>query len=304
MNFQGSRTRLAGLKADVSLLAVVFVWGITFVTVKTALQDIAVFSFLAIRFLLAFLFLAIIFWKKLHQINSTTWKAAGIISIFLFSGYAFQTLGLIYTTASNSGFITGMSVVLVPCFHTIMTRERQSFGTIAGVCLAVAGLALLTLNRLSLNYGDILTFFCAISFALHIICVGHFAPKLDTKLLTLLQIGITSLVCGIISVVIEPPLLPQNFTSEVWLALLITAVPATALAFLIQNTMQKFTTASRTAIIFSAEPVFAAIAGIYLLGETLTIQQSIGCVLILAGTLVSEFLPEHSCLQRDCFSQK
>ncbi len=305
MKIQGSAYRLAAIKADASLLAVVVVWGITFVVVKNALTDIGVFSFLAIRFCIAFIFLAIVFWRKLPQINRSTLKAAGIISIFLFAGYAFQTLGLIYTTASNSGFITGMSVIMVPCFYIMLTRKRPGIGAVAGVCLAVSGLALLTLDNynFSLNYGDLLTFFCAISFALHIICVGIFAPKLDAQLLTLLQIGLTTFICGIVSIAFEPPLLAQNFTPEVWQALLITAIPATALAYLIQNTMQKFTTPVHTAIIFAGEPVFAALAGIYFLGESLSIQQGIGCILILVGTLVNEILPDHG-VRHECLAQK
>lgn len=281
------------LLADILLLAVVFVWGITFVTVKSALNDIGVFSFLAIRFFIAFLFLAIIFRHKITKTNLPTLKAAMLIGFFLFAGYAFQTVGLLYTTASNAGFLTGMSVILVPCFSTLITRKSQGLGTIIGVCCAVIGMALLTLSaKLSLNFGDILVFFCAICFALHIVCVGQFAPKLDAKLLAVLQIGTTCLLSGIVGACTEP--FPNHITSEVWVALLITAIPATALAFLIQNTMQQFTTASRTAIIFSAEPVFAALAGIYFLGEVLTLQQGIGCVLILAGTLLSELLPDYN----------
>lgn len=279
------------LKADAALLAVAFVWGLTFVTVKSAIQDIGVFSFLAVRFAIAFIFLAAIFWRKFTGIHLPTWRAGLIIGLCLFAGYTTQTAGLLYTTASNSGFITGLAVVLVPCFAAIIERKLPGIGTWTGVTLAVVGLALLTLTGgLALNYGDILTLLCAISFALQIYLVGHYAPKSDPILLAIIQIGVVALLSGITAAAFET--WPAAITDNVWMGLAITAIPATALAFLIQNKAQQFTTPTRTAIIFASEPVFAALTGVYFLGESLTLQQIIGCVLIIAGTLACELIPD------------
>lgn len=282
------RRRLA---ADLALFAVVFVWGVTFVAVKAALPSIGVFSFLAVRFSLAFVFLAVVFCRRLARIDGATAKASAIIGLFLFAGYAFQTAGLQYTSAASAGFVTGLSVVLVPCFAAVLTRRPPGPAATAGAGLAAIGLALLTLNgNTAFNYGDVLVLGCAVAFALHILAIGHFAPRLDANLLATLQIGVTALLCAFIAAASEP--LPAHFTEAVWLALAVTAIPATALAFLVQTTAQKFTTPSRTAIILALEPVFAAAAGIYFLGETLTIWQLAGCGLMLAGTLVSELLPD------------
>ncbi len=279
------------LFADLSLIAVVFVWGVTFVAVKNALAAIGVFTFLAIRFAIAFLFLALLFRRRLAAAGWPAVRASLIIGLFLFAGYAFQTAGLKYTSAANAGFITGLSVALVPCFAAVAGRRLPGLAVIAGAGLAVAGLALLTLDKgLTVGNGDTLVFFCAVAFALHILAIGRFAPRFDAKILATLQIGATALLSGIVAASAET--LPARLTSDVWLALAITAIPATALAFLVQTTAQQFTTPSRTAIIFALEPVFAALAGIWLLGETLSGQQILGCVLILAGTLASELLPE------------
>lgn len=279
------------LAADLSLIAVVAVWGVTFVAVKNALAAIGVFTFLAIRFAIAFACLALVYRQRLAAAGRPAGRPALLVGLCLFAGYAFQTAGLQYTTASSAGFITGLSVVLVPCFAALIARRLPGAATLVGAGLAVVGLALLTLDAgLALNYGDILVFFCALSFALHILSVGHFAPRSDAAVLATLQIGVTALASALAAAAFET--FPAAITGDVWFALAVTAIPATALAFLVQTTAQQFTTPSRTAIIFALEPVFAALAGIWLLGEILTVKQLIGCALILAGTLASELLPD------------
>ncbi|MDT8900791.1 DMT family transporter [Anaeroselena agilis] len=285
-----TRTAWRRLSADLSLIAVAFVWGVTFVAVKSALAAIGVFTFLAIRFAIAFLFLALLFRRRLAAAGWPAVRASLVIGAFLFAGYAFQTAGLQYTTASSAGFITGLAVVLVPCLAAA-SRRLPGRPVVVGAGLSVAGLALLTLNNgLAVSYGDLLVFFCAISFALHIIATGRYAPRFDAKILATLQIGATALMSGLVAASSET--MPALLTTDVLIALAVTAIPATALAFLVQTTAQQFTTPSRTAIIFALEPVFAALAGIVLLGETLSGQQILGCVLILAGTLASELLPD------------
>lgn len=279
------------LTADLALFMITVIWGVTFVTVKTALQDIGVFSFLAIRFFIAFLFLAIVFFRRWSRIDWPTFKAGGILSLWLFAGYAFQTVGLLYTSASNAGFITGLAVVLVPCLAAFYTRRMPGPGIITAILLAVSGLGLLTLSvTFTFSYGDALVLLCAASFAMQIFLLGRYAPLYDASLITMLQIGLTGLLSAVAALVFEPHSL--HITPDVWTALAITAIPATSLAFLVQTWAQQFTTPSRTVIIFALEPVIAALTGIYYLGESLTLLQMFGCVLILASTLASELLPE------------
>lgn len=280
-------TKALQIQADLALLAVTFVWGVTFVVVQDALSGIGPYYFIGIRFAIAFVFLALIYGKRFRNINRATLKAGSFIGVFLFMGYAFQTIGLKYTTASNAGFITGLAMVLVPLFTSLMTKKFPGLALILGVSSATLGLGLLSLGtNLAINAGDILCFFCAICYAVHIILVGKYAPRHDPVLLAILQVGMVAVISLGFGVAWET--LPAEFTRPVWTGLLITAIPATALAFLIQNSVQRFTSASHTAIIFIMEPVFAAATGWLWAGEVLSSRQWVGCLLILVGMLIAE----------------
>lgn len=275
------------LRADSALLAVTFVWGITFVVVQDALSGIGPYYFIGIRFAIAFAFLALIYWRRLLNLSLGAFKAGLIIGLFLFAGYAFQTVGLKYTTASNAGFITGLAVILVPLFSALIIKKLPTLAIVAGVVSATLGLALLSLGEnFTFNFGDVLVLFCAISFAGHIIMVGKYAPKYDPAALAILQIGVVAVISMGCGLALET--MPDHFTRPVWIGLLSTAIPATALAFLIQNSVQRYTTPTHTAIIFIMEPVFAAGAGWLLAGEVLSVRQWLGCLLILLGMLITE----------------
>jgi len=278
------------LQSDIVLTLVTMIWGSTFIIVKNAIQSLPVYNFLFIRFLLAFLLLAAIFYKKLKKIDKSTLMAASLIGTMLFLGYAFQTMGLLYTTASKSGFITGFSVVLVPILEAILLKRKPTKAATVGVVLAFIGLILLTTNiDLSINIGDFLTLLCAFAFAMHIVLISKYASKMDTYLLATIQIGMVALLSGIVSLIFEKPFTPTSL--DVWGAIIITGVFATAFAFVAQNTMQAYTTATHTALIFSLEPVFAALAAYLIAGETMSIRAIIGGAFMLAGIILSE-LPE------------
>ncbi|MEW6727028.1 DMT family transporter [Desulforudis sp. 1088] len=272
--------------ADIALLAVTFIWGITFVVVKEALEAIGPYWFLAIRFLIAGSFLALLRYRALRGIKTDTLKAGVIVGLALFGGYAFQTVGLQYTTASNAGFITGLSVVLVPLIAGIMSRRLPHWAAMLGVGSATCGLALLSIqDNLRISYGDVLIFFCALCFAAHIILVGKYAPRVSTYHLAVLQI----FTVGFISLAVAPVLetFPERLAPAVQIALVATAIPATALAFLIQSAAQKFTSPTHTAVIFTMEPVFAGLGAWLLAGETLSLRQWVGGAAILFGMLIT-----------------
>lgn len=279
--------------ADLSLLLVTLVWGSTFVIVKWAIEDLPPFPFLAIRFALAFIsLLPFLLLQKAHITLKNILKGAAL-GVFLFSGYIWQTVGLQYTTASNAGFITGLSVVIVPTLVTLTTRKFPRPSLFLGILSALAGLALLSLgDRPEFNKGDLMVLICALSFALHIFFVGRYAPQTNATVLASVQILTVSILSGIFSLLIPQP--PIHFTSTVWLALLVTAVPATSLAFFVQTKMQQFTTSTHTALIFSMEPVFSAVAAFFLAGEVLTHKGLIGAGLVLGGMLIAEFTGSES----------
>jgi drug/metabolite transporter (DMT)-like permease len=285
------------LFADLSLLFVTLIWGTTFVLVQNAIGLLEPFSFNGVRFLAAalllLLWLLIFERKQLKHFDRKLLFSGGFIGFWLFLGYASQTMGLLYTTTSKAGFITGLSVVFVPLFSMFLLKQYPSRNAVIGVLTATVGLFLLTMTDVtSLNIGDGLVFICAISFALHIIFTGKFSSKYPTLLLTIIQISTVAILSIFSSFFFEdwkksfnPEIL---LSQDVLIALIITSVLATALAFLIQTSFQKFTTATRVALIFAMEPVFAAITGYYWADERLSISALFGCLLIFAGMVFAE----------------
>lgn len=276
------------LWADFSLLLVTLVWGSTFVVVKWAIEDLPPFPFLGIRFALAFLSLLPFLWFQRAHLSKQALLQGAALGVFLFSGYAWQTMGLQYTTASNAGFITGLSVVIVPSLVTLTTRTLPHRSLMLGIISALIGLALLSLgDDLRLNKGDLMVLVCALSFALHIFFVGRYAPQTNATVLAGAQVLTVSILSTFFSLLLPQPSL--HFSSNAWTALLITAIPATSLAFFVQTKMQQFTTPTHTALIFSMEPVFSAVSAFFLAGELLTPKGYLGAGLVLGGMLIAEF---------------
>lgn len=276
--------------ADTALLAVTFIWGVTFVVVKDALGGIGPFYFLAVRFFLAAFFLAAVHPRFLAGVSRQDLLAGFFIGTALFAGYAFQTVGLQYTTAANAGFITGLSVILVPVFASFFERRLPPGITVTGVFCAAAGLALLTLQEgLKVGRGDALVFFCAVSFAAHILLTGRFAPAHSSYNLAVVQIAVV----GLLSLGIAPwvETFPARLQPEVLRALAATSIPATSLAFLVQTRAQKFTSPTHTAIIFTMEPVFAGLAAWLWGGEVFSTRQIVGGAAIVAGMLLTVLQP-------------
>lgn len=269
------------------MVLVAFIWGATFVIVKNALNDIGPFLFLGIRFIAAFVILAIISFSNIRQITSSTVLYGSFLGLFLFIGYSFQTVGLKYTTSSNAGFITGLSVVLVPIIYSFFNRLLPPAKTILAVILAALGLYLLSFPKgsLSLNYGDSLVFVCAFGFAFHIFFVSRYSHRFNAVAITGIQIlfvGILSLAIGLVW---EP--IPQQLTFNVIYALLVTAFFASSIAYLLMNALQKYSTPTRFAIVLATEPVFAALAGYLWADEILSPRGLGGAALILFSMLVA-----------------
>ncbi|MDD4776500.1 MAG: DMT family transporter [Syntrophomonas sp.] len=277
-------------KADLTMLGVSFVWGATFVIVKNALADIGPFLFVGLRFILAFLVLIALSHRDMFKMNLSTLKTGSLLGLFLFIGYIFQTLGLKATTSSNAGFITGVSVVLVPIIYALLNRERPAPRTIFIVLLATIGLFLLSVpwGSFNLAYGDFLVLIGAFGFALHIIYVDRHSHRHNAMAITGVQVLFVGLVCLGLGLTCEP--WPSHFTFNALLAIVITAVFATALAFLAQNYLQRFSTPTDFAVVLASEPVFAALAGYLWAGERLSRQAQIGAALILAAMLLAILL--------------
>jgi drug/metabolite transporter (DMT)-like permease len=280
------RGRQQQLTADGLLLLVTVVWGSTFVMVKDAVADYPVFPFLALRFSLGLAALLLIGWRNLRSLNRSSFRAGLLAGLFLLGGYAFQTLGLQHTSASRAGFVTGLCVVLVPLLAALVARERPPIAALIGVVLATIGLALLTSSsELALGKGELLVLLGALCFAGHIVTVGITASRSDPVALTIIQLAVVALASAGLSQGMGQWYAPAP---AVWGAAAFTGVLATAVAFALQTSMQRFTTATHTALIFTAEPVFAAVFGVLYDGDELAQQFILGGVLILLGALISE----------------
>lgn len=274
-------------KSDIILIFVTIIWGSTFIIVKKATSAIPVFNFLFLRFLIAFIILFVIYHKKLFEVDKRTLFVSVIVGIMLFLGYAFQTVGLKYTSASKSGFITGFNVIIVPLLEAFLLKSKLSKLSWISVILSLFGLGLMSLNvNFEIKYGDLLTFLCAISFALQIVLIAKYAISVDTIAFATIQIAVVAALSGIFSLVYEKPILPTS--PYIWFSLLLTGVFATAFALVAQNTMQANTSATHAAIIFSLEPVFSAITAFLVAGETMTSRSIIGAILMFMGMILSE----------------
>lgn len=276
------------LKADISLLLVTIGWGASFILTKDSLSELSTYNFLAVRFLLAFFISSAIYYKRMIKIDKNTLKYGLILGLLLYAHYAFQTVGLNYTSASKSAFITGLNVILVPVFSAFLMKNVPSKKVTISVILAMVGLGFLTLNQNidGINIGDIYTLICAVIFAFYIIYVGKYTKNVDSISMAIIQLGVVGVLSLLTTFMIENPTISISIGG--WINIIILAVICTSGAYIVQSVAQKFTTPNHTALIYTGEPVFAGIFGFVFFDEYLGIKGTFGAVLILSGMLMAE----------------
>jgi drug/metabolite transporter (DMT)-like permease len=275
---------------------IALIWGSTFVLVKEALNYSSPLVLNSARMIVATVLLAIFYRRQIAVLTKPALMAGVVVGIFLCVGYAFQTTGLKLTTPSKSAFLTGTSSVLVPLVLVAFWRAHIQFWRLTGIFLALAGLFLMTVpaGRAGLadfthvNLGDLLTIGCAISFAFHIIFLGHACQRFPFQQIAVLQVGTSAILMTVSTPLLEHPYFHPNGT--VIAAILITGILCTAVAFTVQSWAQQFTPATHTALIFTTEPVFAWLTSYIYLKERLGLRAGMGALLILAGVLASELL--------------
>jgi drug/metabolite transporter (DMT)-like permease len=272
------------LTALVALVAVTAVWGVTFVQVKDAIAIYPLLPFLALRFAIATLTLAIAGFGRLRSLGREGAFAAAIAGLLIAAGYTLQTAGLERTSVSSTGFITGMYVVLTPLLALALFRIRVGAAAWAGVALATAGLAMLSGVHAGSVLGDLLVLGGSAVYSLQIVLIERYAPRYDALAFTLLEM--LAAVAGLGVVAVPDYAVPRGWT--VWGALLVTGVFASALAFLAQTWAQRRMSATRTALVFTLEPVWAAFFGYTLAGDRLGTLGWSGCAVIMAGILLAE----------------
>jgi drug/metabolite transporter (DMT)-like permease len=263
-----------------ALLTVAMAWGWSFVIMKDAIERQSVNNFLFTRFIVAVIVMILIRPRVLHLFNRDLLVRAGAAGFFLGSGYIFQTLGLERTGAAITGFVTGLYIVLTPIFAAIILRQRVDRFTWMCIAIATVGLALLSIRGFSVGVGELLTFISAIFFALHIIALSKWSSGRDAYAMTVVQLAMCALLSGISSI-------PDGYSPPpdfgVWGVVVFTAVFATAIAFIIQTWSQAHMSATKVAVILTMEVVFAALFAILFGGESLTVQSTLGGLMVIAA---------------------
>lgn len=275
-----------GPTALAALVAVTAVWGVTFVQVKDALALYGLFAFLALRFGIATLTLAPAAARGLRGLGRSGWGAATLAGSLLAGGYTLQSAGLERTSVSSAGFVTGMYVVLTPVLALALFRLRVPPAGWAGVAVATAGLALLSGVHAGSPAGDLLVLGGAAVYALQIVLMERYAPRFAAVPFTFVEMLVSFAGLGVAALATGQTARPHGWT--VWGALLVTGVFASALAFLAQTWAQRRTSATRTALVFALEPVWAALFGVTLAGDRLGLAGWAGCAVIMLGIALAE----------------
>jgi len=287
---------------EIALLFNTLIWGGTFALIKNAFTDVSPLLFLGLRFGLATLIFLPFVYSQLRTTNKKTLIAGAILGIFYFSGFAMQTLGLNLTSATKSGFITGTFVIFIPILQLIIERRKPKWFNLLSVILVLFGLIMLSSkgdNALDFikqlgsdfNLGDLLTLICALLFAFQVVYVDVFTKKYDYLPMVFVQLLITGLGGFMFSYIFSITSLEEvrfTFNTNVVSAILYTSIFASIIATIIQLKYQKTVSPTKAGIIFSIEPIFAAVFAYFLLSEKISNFGLVGCVLIFIGLIVSE----------------
>ena len=281
-------TRRTSLLATAALLGVTAAWGSTFILIKDLLDRVPTLDFLAVRFAMASVFLLILAPKALSRLSPQSRRQAVILGGVYGVAQILQTTGLAHTPASVSGFITGMYVVFTPLLAALALRTKIGRLNWLGVVVATAGLGVLTLDGFSIGYGEALTLVAAVLYAVHIVGLGAWSEPGEALGMAILQIIVVAAVC-LVATLPDGLILPSRGAD--WLAVVYMAIVAGALSMLGQTWAQAHLPPTRSAIIMTMEPVFAASFAVALGGEGLTGRMALGGLLVVAAMLLSELAP-------------
>lgn len=273
--------------ADFSLLIVAIIWGSGFVVTKSALDHITPFYIMGFRFLVGAIAITLISIKRLKKATKLDIKAGLIVGLFMFIGFATQTVGLNYTTVGVQAFLTASNVVMVPFLYWIVSKKRPDNFEIFGAILCFIGIGILSLDSsLHVGIGEFLSFLCAIGFAFQIVTVGYYAKDVDPYILSVVQLSFATILSFVCAFLLEPKIAELN--TGMIIPMVYLGIFSTFVAFLIQNIAQAHTSSTHAAIILSLEAVFGSLIAIIFLKEQVTLKFIIGCLAIFISVLASE----------------
>ena len=285
-----------------AMLVVTLLWGATFAIVKLSIHDVSTMLFIAIRFSIVSILLIPVLIKLRKNFTKEVLIAGSILGLILFGEFATQTFGLKYTTATKSGFLTGSAVIIVPFLQIIIEKRKPNTGAIIGVILVFIGILFLTSNSKSIfsifqefkdnfTIGDFLTLISALFFAFYIIYIDVFTKRHNLWLMVIMQMGVTSILAFIAAFITSLSGIEQirfEFTNYLLFGLLYTSIFTTLITTTMQTKYQKLISPTKAGLIFSLEPVFAAIYAFFLLHEEITNLGYIGAGIIFTGLIISE----------------
>lgn len=276
---------------DVLLLVTAIVWGGGFIGVAEALGTITPFYMIAFRFAMASLLMLLFFWKKFRTLEKCDLMPGIVSGAFLFLGFAFQTMGAMHIGVGKLAFLTALNVIMVPFIVLVCFKEKIKKYNLISSLIAVIGFAFLNLSKeagIKVGFGELLGIGCAIGFAGQIAMLGHFANKRDPIKLAILQMLTCTILGMIFAILFEEP--PKAITLEMVLPVTYLGIFSTFIAFLFQTIGQKYTSASRAAILLSMESVFGISLSVILLEEVVTVSMIIGASLIFAAVIIAEYM--------------
>lgn len=278
-----------GVLATIGLLVMTAVWGSTFALIKGVVDHMPVADFLAVRFTVAAVAMFALFHRHVARLSRRQLWRGALLGVIYGCGQLLQTWGLALISPSVSGFVTGMYVVFTPILATLLLRQRTAPVVWLAVGLATMGLALLSLNGLSVDEGVWLTLLSALLYGLHIVGLGHWSRAEEAFGLSAVQMAVIALVCLLATAGHGGPVLPPD--SHAWIATLYMALIAGAGAMLMQTWAQAHLPATRAAIVMTTEPVFAAGFAVALGVDALTWRMLVGGGLVLAAMYLVELMP-------------
>ncbi|MGX9136397.1 DMT family transporter [Rummeliibacillus sp. JY-2-4R] len=286
-------------KANFIMLIVTMFWGSSYLFMKMGLESIQGFNLVALRFGIAFILAGIAFYKRFIHINFQIIKYGFILGTILFFAISVVTIGVESTSTSNAGFLFSLTVVFVPLLLALFFRKRPEKKTVIGVSFSIVGIALLTLNHgLQISSGDTLIILGALLYAVYTIITDKLTKNSDSILLGILQLGFTGAWGLVFSFIFETPHLPD--TAHSWVSILALGIFCSAFGFIGQTVAQQYTTPTHTGLIFSLEPVFAALFAFMFAGEVLEAKGYLGSILVLIGILVAKIDFNKSSMKRKC----
>ena len=278
-------------KSELMLLFTTLIWGGTFPSIKVALDYVSPILLMGLRFGLASLIFLAISRPGRSAFRADVLKKGLGLGILMFLGYGLQTIGLKYTDAARSGFITYVYALLTPGFQYLILKKKPIPANLAGLLIAFIGLSFVTgmgSGGGALNKGDLITLLSAVSFSLYIVCINLWSTEDDAATLTFLQMLMTSIISFVIAPFVEVPFISPE--PLFWFNLVYLSLLGSVVAVYLMNRFQNAVTPTRAAILYSLEPVFSVIIAVMLLHERFTLMQVLGSALIISGVLFSEFL--------------